>query len=230
MKSNEEELCKKRRQLDECTKECNSINETNKILEKDIKCTKLKLDDLRSSATLAEEKWKFEIESLSYELNMKSNKLKDLELQYNEVNCKINDEKCKVKTLVITLKELKEASLQKYNEMKNQVQKFKQENSSKDTELCCLKNNVKQLQRENEFINMEIKTLKNKLHKKNCQLKEFKFLSQKILKLEASSCLEQPKITNPICTTTPTNSSTNVCCSSSINIQSIIEKYTKNPT
>ncbi|VVC38809.1 Hypothetical protein CINCED_3A015246 [Cinara cedri] len=76
LKSNEEELCKKCRQLSECINKCNELNKTNTMLEENIKCTNLKL-----------EKWKCDVELLSNTLKLKCFEL--ISLRYENQSVKV---------------------------------------------------------------------------------------------------------------------------------------------
>ncbi|VVC34786.1 Hypothetical protein CINCED_3A005404 [Cinara cedri] len=141
LKSNEEELCKKCKQNDDCIKECNQLKEANEMLELSLKCTKSKLDDAKLNATCAEEKWKLEREALSCELNMKCKEL-------DELVTKVHDDEIKINKLMTTLIELKKASSKKFNELNNQAKKLQEEMYTKENYSNSLKkNDNKQLKR-----------------------------------------------------------------------------------
>lgn len=178
------------------------------------------------NGTCAEEKLKIELETLACELKTKCKKLNRVESQYDEATRKLNDAKWKIEKLVASLVELKEESLKSHNKMKTLIQKLKGENCSKEEENCCLKKNVKQLQRDNEFKEMEMNAQKNKLYEKECQLKRFKQLTDKIgqMKEKYESCCCPPSKTARPCGCSSTANSVE-CCSSSKDIQCIIQKY-----
>jgi len=117
-------------------------------MEEDLKCAKSKLADEKLCACRMEEKFKIERESLLNEVKMTCRKLSDMEAQYDEANHKMNDSKCKIKFLTNSLKELKDVSERSYSEMKCQVQKLKDENASKEDDICLLKKKIKELQQD----------------------------------------------------------------------------------
>lgn len=142
LKTKEEDICKKCREINDCTRECNRLKEKNEVLELNLKSTKLKFDDAKLNATFSEDKWKLEREALSDELNMKCKLLKKLENR-------VNDDEYKINMLVTTLFELKEASSKKFNELTNQVKKLQEEICSKENNSCSFKKNVHKFKQEN---------------------------------------------------------------------------------
>lgn len=129
LKSNEEELNQKVKQIDDCTKECNQLKEMNELLELKLKCTKSKFDDTKLNKTCAEEKWKIERETLNSELGMKCKLL-------NEMEIKIYDDESKIKKLVEVLTILREQSSKNYNELNNRINKLKKEICAKKKDSC----------------------------------------------------------------------------------------------
>lgn len=195
LKSIEEEICEKRKRIEEFTKTCNCLNDTNRLLEVDLKCTKAKLDDAKTSVKCVEEKCKLNMGTLADQLNMKCKQLDDLEIRYNEATSKLDMNNSKMNTLMMTLSALKTASLKKYNKMVNVIQNQKEDNSAKEAELCRLKNNNKLLRRDNEFIVME------KKQEKENQLKKYASISKEIeqIKLKLSCCQASEKPQTDIC-------------------------------
>ncbi|XP_026819239.1 keratin, type I cuticular Ha1-like [Rhopalosiphum maidis] len=202
LKCNEKELCKVRIELEECKNECNKLNETNKMLTIDLQCTKKCLYDTRLSATRIEERFRQEREHLSNELKISCKKFNDLEIQYDEAMCKLNEEKCKSKKFALKLIEVNKATVKNYLEMKNRIQKLQEEICAKNKDVCCLKEKIMQLQKENECKCLEISALKNKLYERECQLKQMCLLSEKIeqIKCKVEACCCPKKCgTNPCC-------------------------------
>lgn len=184
LKCTEEELCRIKKQLDDCKYEYSRLNEANETLMNELKSTKTKLCEAKLCATRAKDNLKLERESLSNELKLKCKKINCLQAQNDEANCIIKEDKCKIKKLVSTLIELKEASLKNHNETKCQIIKLKEEVCAKEDDICRWRNKMKQLQNENDFHCMEINVQKKKLYEKECQLKEMKLLSDKICRMK----------------------------------------------
>lgn len=145
----EEEVCKVRGQLDECTREHNRLNETKDTLEMDLKSAISKLAEEKLCACRAEEKFRLERETLSNELKTKYRKLSETELQCEEANNRMNDGKCKIKLLTASLREAKAATEKIDCEMKSRVRKMKEENCSKDDDIRRLNEQIKEFEREN---------------------------------------------------------------------------------
>lgn len=183
LKSKERELCEIRRKFCEYKKECNRLNETNHILETDLKILRTKLADAISCATHAGEESTFERESLCNELQKKCEELSDMQVRYDEEKCNSEDQKCKYDQLFKTLIEVNKLIGQSHYEMKNQVHKLRKEICTKDDNLCNLKNEVKELKQNNELNSMEMKEQKNKLHERECQLKQMALISGKIIEI-----------------------------------------------
>ncbi|VVC38312.1 Hypothetical protein CINCED_3A025416 [Cinara cedri] len=156
------ECCQKRKQLDEYSQVNNQLKEANCTFETDIKCTREKLQNAKLCASRMEEKWNLEREILSNELKTKCKTLHNLELQYAETNTTINEQACKIKALLTTLKDVKEAGLTKYEEMKHLVQKLQEEFTRKETNLCKLQNMNSQIKQDNELLVRELNSQKNK--------------------------------------------------------------------
>lgn len=220
LKFNEEEICDKRQKVEECTKTCSLLNDANRSVAMDLKCTQGKLDNLKLSVTRTEEKFKLERDRMSNDFMMKCKTLNDLEVRYNEANSNIDNYKCKINTLMTTLMALKDASLTKYNDIRNVVKKLIEENNKRETKLSLLKNKINQLQWENESIIMTMDTQKKKLQEQECRLKKFAILSKKMdqMKLKWKNCLNV-HCGNQI------NFTTDVCCVSSENIKSTAQIY-----
>lgn len=216
LKCNEEELCRVQKQLEECKYECSRLNEANATLVNELKCTKTKLCEAKLCASRAEDNFKLERESAANELKVKCKKINCLQVQVDEADCTIKEDKCKIKKLVSTLIELKEVSLKNHNEMKCQITKLKEEVCAKEEDICRWRNKVKQLQRENEFNCMEINVQKNKLYEKECQLKQMKLLSEKICRLKQQldncCCSDNNFDTQTSNMSMSTHSMANLCC------------------
>lgn len=193
-KSIEEEICGKRKKFEELVKTNNCLNDANKSLEADLRCIKEKLLDVQSSTKCAKEKWSLDRDTLSDQIKIKCKQIDNLEILYNEANCKIEKYKYINKTLVKKLTELKEASLRKHNEIKKVVHKLKEENCTKETELYRLNHNSQQLKRDNEFIVMEMKAQQKYL--KKCAL-----LSNEIdnIKLKVECSYDSEKSPDNMC-------------------------------
>lgn len=224
MESNEEEICEKRRKIEECMKTCSILNDTIRSITLSLKCTTEKLDNLKLSATRAEEKSILERDRMSNEIKMKCKKLNHLEIRYNEANSQINNYKCKFKTLMTTLVALKEASLKKYGEIRYVVHKLEEDNTKLETELCQLKNKGKQSQREYESIVTVVNNQKKIIHVQECRLKKFVILSKKMEQMK----LKYSRISEKCCSNTPysqVNPTTDECCGLSDNVKPTAQIY-----
>jgi len=180
LKSNEQELCKVHREFEDCKIECNKLNETNEVLNTELDCTKKSLCDTKLSAKRMEERYIQERDTLTNELKTSRKKINDLEMQFDDAMCKLNDERCKSKKFASKLIELNKVSAKNHLEMKNKIQKLQDEISAKNNELCSLKKKVVELQQENDNKCMEINGLKNKVNERESQLKQMCLLSEKI--------------------------------------------------
>lgn len=224
----EKECCEKRKKLDDLAQDYIQLKEANGALEMDLKYTKEKLQNAKLCASRTEEKWNLERDTLSNELKTKCKNFHDLEIQYNEAYNTINENKCKIKTLATTIKDIKEASLKKYEEMKYLIQKLQEEYSTKEMNLCNLRNINNQLKQENKLNIKVINSQKNKLNEQECQLNKFKLLSKTIEQMKQKSfktpCNLEKSSTNN-CSINPMESEIDACCSSSKLMQSITKKY-----
>lgn len=190
LKCNEQELCKVRRELEECITECNKLHEMNGVLNTELNCTKKCLCEAKLCATRIEERYIQERENLTNELKTCCKKNSDLEMRLDDAMCKLNDERCKSKKFACKLIELNKVSAKNHLEMKNRVQKLQDEMCVKNNELCSLKKKVIELQEENDCKCMEINGLKIKIYERECQLKQMCLLSEKIeqVKCFVESC------------------------------------------
>lgn len=229
LKCKETELCKIHMELDESTNKFSQLNEMNEKMKSELECTNKKLVDEKSCACILEEK----VNMLSDELTIKCKQLSDFEMRYEDANCKIYENKCKIDNLKIYFNKLKEASEKSYNEMKNHIQKLKIENYKKDDELCCLKNKIKQLSQENEFSLRRINAQNKILDDKECQLKQLKLMSEKTNSMNQQHndcCLNtniEKQLMNINYTTHPNHSTSDTCCNSPNCSKLIVLKYAK---
>lgn len=222
MKCVQEEICKLNKQLDECVKERNQLNEMIGSLTIDLKCMTSKVAEVECNMACMEEKCNLERESLK-------NALCEVEKRYEEANHKITEAKHKIKILTTSLKELKEASEKSHCEMKNEIKKLKEESCIKDEEICCLKQKINDLLRENELKVMEINAQKIKLSEKECQLHECKLLLETNVICPTkpkcnSCCYSEIPISNTCGGSTSIDSTSDICCSLSKHIKSLSQK------
>lgn len=180
MKCAQDELFKVRTRLDKCTTELSQLNETRKKLELELESRKSNLTDEISKACGSVETVKLERDALSNELKTKCKQLSDIETKYEDAKCKINDDTRKINLLTTTLKELIEGSKKSHCEMKNQIEKLKENNRAKEDDLFHLKTKANELIRANEFYTTKLNVQKNQLYDKECQLKQLKLLSERI--------------------------------------------------
>lgn len=229
LKCKETELYEMHIEFDECTKKCSQLNEMNEKLKSELECTNEKLVDEKTCARNTEEK----LNMLSDELTIKCKQLSEFEVRYEDANCKIYENKCKIDNLKIYLNKLKEASEKSYNEMKNHIQKLKIENYKKDDELFCLKTQIKELSQENEFNLREINVQKNIINDKECQLKQLKLMSEKTNSMNQQHndcCLNtniEKQLMNINYTTHSNHSTSDTCCNSPNCSKLIVLKYAK---
>lgn len=212
LKCIEEELCKVRKQLEECIGECNRLKDIIKALEAEINCLKTKLAAEKSRSKCLEEKLKLERQTFTEELKMKCRKLNELDIKYHEVCRKLNDEKCLTKLLTSSLQELKEECERRNCEMKTQILRLKEENCALANELCFLRKKVDDWQRENDCGLMKINEQRFKLIQKECKLNEMNLCSEKCE--PEANCCSIKKCQNPpqnACTALKC-STTGVCC------------------
>lgn len=198
LKCVEEEICKVRKELDECERERNQLIDANEKFEVELKCTKSKLVEVECNAMRTEETLK--------------TKLYEMEKLYEGVNCKMTNGKQKIKILTTSLKELKEASEKNHCEMKNQINKLKEDNCCKVDEICNLKQKINDLQGENEYNVMDMFGQKNK----TCPQ----------IKSKCNSCCftYKPKTTSYY--TNPLASASEIFCNLPKRSKSISQKYT----
>lgn len=207
LKSNEDELCDVRRQLEYRIKECDRLNEMNEILDKDFKCIKMKLAEVKECAAQVEENLTLERETLSNELKIKDKILSEIEVQYDKAKCEINGEKHKVKQLTEKLAKVFKDKGYNQIELKNEMMMLKKENCSKEDDIRNLKKKIEKLQQKNKCNVMEINSQKIQLEERECQLnlKQITLMSERI---EAEN-------------------QTPICCTE-LKSESIIDKYIPN--
>ncbi|XP_025202158.1 spindle pole body component 110-like [Melanaphis sacchari] len=186
LKCNEQELYKVRSDVEGCKIEFKKLNETNGTLNVDLKCTKKSLCDTKLSATRMEKRFMQERENLSNELIKSCKKINDLEIRYDEANCKLNDEKCKSKKFASKLIEMNKVNAKSNLELKNRIQKLQEEICARNNDLCSLNKKVTDLQKENECKCMEISALKNKICEREGQLKQMCLLSETIEQIKCN--------------------------------------------
>ncbi|CAH1731490.1 unnamed protein product [Aphis gossypii] len=199
LKCNEQELINVRKDLEWCKNDCKDLNEKNGALNVDLKFIEKSLCDTKLSATRMEKKFTQEREHLSNELKKSCKKFNDLELIYDEVISKLNDEKCKSKKLGLKLIELNKVSAKNHLEMKTRIQKLQEEICAKNNDLCSLKKKVTELQQENECKCTEISELKNKISERECQLKQMSLLTETIEQIKSTVCCPKKCETSPCC-------------------------------
>lgn len=199
LKCNEQELCKVRKDLEECKTAYNKLNETNGILNMELKSTNKSLCDTKLCATRMEGMFTQEREHLSNEIKISCKKINDLEIRYDEAMCKLNDERCKSKKFASKLIEVNKVTAKNHLEMKNRVQKLQEEICAKNNDLCSLKKKVTELQQENECKCTEISELKNKISERECQLKQMSLLTETIEQIKSTVCCPKKCETSPCC-------------------------------
>lgn len=195
IKLNDEEICKMHRKLEECKKQCDKLGDINKTLEMDLKCTKTKIVEEKMCATRMEEKFKAELKTLTDELTNKCQKLRDMELLNVNANRTINDMESKARKFVTKLMEHTEANEKNHENFIKQIQKLKEENYTKDDEICRFKREIKKLQRQIECTNSELCTQKKELDIKENQMKHMKSLMEKFgnIKQLCENCCPENK-------------------------------------
>lgn len=188
MKCAQDELFKVCTRFEECKTELSRLNETKKKLEFELESNKSNLLDEISKACSSVETIKLERDALSNELKTKCKQLSDIETKYKDAKCRINDDACKINLLTTTLKELIEGSKKNHCEMKNQIEKLKENNRAKEDDLFHLKTKANELIRVNEFYTTKLNVQKNQLYDKECQLKQLKLLFDRIHPEYNDSC------------------------------------------
>lgn len=218
LESNEEDICVKQQEIDECMKTCSTLNDTIRSITLSLKCTTEKLENLKLSATRAEEKFMLERDGMSKDIKLKCQRLNQLELRNNEAYIQINNYKSKFNTLMTTLVALKEASLKKYGEIRCVVHKLEEDNTKLEKELCQLKNKGKQSQRDYESMVTVVNKQKKIIHVQECRLKKFEVLSKKMEQMKLKwKCSQIPEKCNENIPHNQVNCTTDECCGLSDN-------------
>lgn len=137
------ELSKVCENLEEGTKNCFQLNETNRKMSLDLDKTKTELAEEKSWAHNMEERMFNEREIFSKELKLKSYDLKDMEIRYDDANSKLKEKICVINQLTRSVEELKKAHGH-HNGEKNKAQDLRGENIKNNNCLCRLKNKAEE--------------------------------------------------------------------------------------
>lgn len=251
----EESFCKMRKELDEYQYECNRIKIENCTIKDNLKSLNSQLYE--ANVILAREKNNYvhEQEKLSKELVIKRRQMNSLQEQYDEKCRKEKEYNYKIKKIMSTLIELRDASIIYCNSQKSQILNLKKENCANKEKLSRYENKFKQMYRENEILCMEINVKSNKIYEQENELKRVKLVADEICgmkQLRSSSCLEKkcddnkPEKETPCCNSFEKKYSTvgkyavnpkvqeekeneNPYCNSCEKTNSIVEKYSVNP-
>lgn len=238
----EDELCKVRKQLEECIGECNRLKEIIKALEAEINCLKTKLADEINRTKCLEEKLKSERQTFTEQIKIKCHKLNELDIKYHEICRKLIDEKCTTKLLTASLQELKEACERSNCEMKTQILRLKKENCALANELCYLRKKVDDWQRENNCCLLKVDEQRCRLKQKECKLNEMNVCyekcepeanccSMKKCQYPSPNCCSIKKCQNPSqnCCTAIKGPTIGVCCDGAKNTNITFQKCEKEP-
>lgn len=163
-----------KRQLNECRAVSCRQSETCRDLEKELESTNTKLADAKSQITVIEDKMKLEREMLNNELEIKCQRLRTMQIEYDEAKQIIDEETSNVRKLETQVANLREVNEKHRREANAQTQRLKEENSAKDENALRMKSQISELARENECISSENCALKTQLQGKKCLLEKMK--------------------------------------------------------
>lgn len=183
LKCKEEESCELRRELDECKTAFNRLTETCKCQEKELECLKNELTEQQHNACQMEEKLKCERDTLSTEHQIKCQRLREMEIEYEELRQNLCEEKANSCKLGTQLEEMRYANEKERCEATNKIQKLKTEICTKDEGACLMKRQIADLLRENECKCAEINALKTKIQANECLLEKIKQSSEVFVQL-----------------------------------------------
>lgn len=153
MKSSEEELRDTQRQLDTSKTEHDRLKDSYSNLEAELNYTKIKLENAKSQATLAEEKLKLERNGLLNELDEKSQILREQVTESDQIKRLLDDEKSKLNNLEKLNANEREKNSREHDYMKIRVNKLKNEVCEKDESICRLKNQLIKVLFYNHYFN-----------------------------------------------------------------------------
>lgn len=164
--------------------------------EKELECIKRELECVKIEACRMEEKLKCERDTLCHELEIKCQKLREIEIEYDEVRQCYCEEKANVCRLETQIDEMRQIIEKERCEANAKIQKLKAEICMKDERLCQMKSHIADLIRENECKCAEINALKSKVQANECLLEKIKHSSEvfdqmknnKVDQLEREKC------------------------------------------
>lgn len=139
---------------------------------------KAELVQLKADACKMEEKLKCERDSLCTELEIKCQRFREIEMEYDEIKRNLCDEKATVCKLETQMEEMRMASEKEQCEANAKMEKLHMENCMKDESACRIKAQIVDLIRENECKCAEINGLKAKVLANECLLEKIKHSSE----------------------------------------------------
>lgn len=164
----------------------NRLNETSKCQEKELECVKTELVELNREACKIEEKLKCERDTLCNELEIKCQRLREIEIEYDEARRNLCEEKANVCKLLTQMEEMRQCNEKELCEANSKIQKLKTEICLKDESTCRMKSQIVALSRENEYKCTEINVLKSKVLANECLLEKIKHSSQVFAQMKST--------------------------------------------
>lgn len=202
-KTNEEELCKLRVQLDEQKKENDRLNEDNCKLEENLERTQRELNVQKVNVENMEEIIMNKERTISNELRKMEEKCKefnDIQTAYKETKFQLDVEKERIKDLVSTLIDKNESSENNYCVVNVQKPQFQAEDNTNEDYVTCQLEKV--LRPKSGIQCLEITD-----NQTNCRLERIRLFSEKLceFKQKCEAVIQSEKEIEKHC-------NMNICC------------------
>lgn len=157
-----------------CKSKRERLKDTCKKLDIELECKKTEVMSAKLKAKQVEDTLILENDTLSHELEIICQKLRVMDIEYNDANRTIIYNKCNIKNLEMLLVILRETSEKTRCEMNLKIQKLKKEICAKIDNETCMKKQISELQRQNVCMEEDIRSLKKQNHENECLLEKMK--------------------------------------------------------
>lgn len=154
------------------------LTENCKSQEQELESMMKELMELKNEACQIEKILLCEREALSSKLEIKCQRLRKIEIEYENVRQNLCEEKKNVCKLESQLEEMRQVSEKERCEANVKIQKLQKENCMKEENVSQMKCNIVELKRVNEFKCTEINELRRKVEANECLLEKIKHSSE----------------------------------------------------
>lgn len=174
LKCTDEQYCNLQCEYNACKSKRDRLKDTCKNLDIELECKKSDVMSAKLKVKQMEDRLTLENDTLSNELEIIYQKLRVMEIEYNDANRTIIYNKCNIKNLEMLIVMLRETSEKTRCELNLKIQKFKKELCAKIEYEICMKKQIAELQRQNGCLEIDIRSLKKQNHENECLLEKMK--------------------------------------------------------